>query len=140
MSCISAISTQLTPEQMELAKKQKFKFSMPAWRPSMGTRLDKMIESTNIDVRRAAAANYRLSFDQQWTLCHDRDWSVRATLAKNPRISAGVLFRLASDDNERVRGQVVLNSSTPQAVVDYIVGLESTTEKVRSLAEWRKTH
>lgn len=135
MSCISAIQTRLTPEQLARAEKQKFKYSSPRWRASLGLRLESMAKDSNPLIRAAAASHYRIPIIMQLELAGDRDPVVRRALASNPSADGSTLFLLAHDDDEETRGRVALNTPTS----DYLLNMMSYdySEVVRALVKWR---
>lgn len=136
MSCITAIG-RLTPEQIELAKSQKLKYSSPAWRASLSWRLWRLARSANPQVRAAAAAHHNIPADLQRALHSDPSPVVRRALAGNPYVYPALLFWLARfDQDDEVRGRAVLNPSVTLSVVEVVSDLDKS-ETIRRLAKWR---
>jgi hypothetical protein len=131
MSCIPSITSYLTPAEMREAKRQKLRYTGPAFSASKLHRLRTLAESPNVKIREKAALDERLPEDLQELLVKDVE-SVRICLARNKKISWAVLEKLSRDLSSTVRGHVVLNYSCPEEVVEAL--LEDSDKMVRSLA------
>lgn len=136
MSCVSAISSRLTPEQLALANSQKFSYSSPPFRKSLKHRLKLMSESGNVKVRERAALDYMLPAKLAWKLASDPESSVRQCLARNRHVSIAALWKLSGDDDEKVRAHVALHPETPHYQIEIYADADSS-KLVRSVAEWR---
>lgn len=100
MSCIH-IGGALSPEQLELAKKQKFKYMSPIATEYKRARLTEMSTDSKDTTRAAVAGDPMTPASVVYDLSKDESSLVRAWAARNPRLGMGIILNELRDDPDR---------------------------------------